>query len=88
MNRKLRILLISIVALCLMADVWVVTKFIIHRPARAVLLDSKPGGATVGFEKMPLGAVDAVVAGVIVVANVGTILFTRKACMRVQRNGA
>jgi hypothetical protein len=87
MNRKLQILLISIVALCLIADVWVVTKFIIHRPARAVVLDSKPGEATVRFEKMPLGAVDAVVVTVIVIANVGAILFTRKAWMRVRRDG-
>ena len=88
MNLKLRVLLISIVALCLIADVWVVSRFIIDRPARAVVLDSRPGEAIVGFEKMPLGAVDTVVVGVIVIANVGAIIVIRKSWMRMRRNGA
>lgn len=88
MNRKLQILLISMLALCLLADAWVITRFIIHRPTRAVVLDSKPGEATVRFEKMPLGAVDAAVVAVIVIANVGVVLLSRKAWMRVRRLGA
>lgn len=82
MTQKSRILLILVVAICLLTDVWAVTRFVIHRPSRAVVVESRPGEATVKFEKMPLGAVDGTVLGTIAIVNVVVVLLVRRARTR------
>jgi hypothetical protein len=78
MTNTRRIFLLLLLALCLLADAWALTRFVASRPARAVVVDAKPGEAVVRFEKMPIGAADGCVLGVIVLTNVLASMYAVK----------
>lgn len=88
MKRLLQMLTIFAIAMCLLVDAWVVVKYVVQKPVRAVVTDSRPGEARVRFEKLPLGASDHIVFAIVVMANIGTVALVRKALVNVRRSGA
>jgi hypothetical protein len=85
MNHTRRLLLLVVIALCLLADAWALTRFAIYRPSRAVIVDARPGEATVKFEKMPIGLLDRCVLGGIGVVNIIGAVYVFRSWKRVGR---
>ena len=79
MNRSSRIAAILLIIVCVAADCWVIERFVINKPKRAVVMASSPGKATVRVESMPLGTIDYAVCMSVLFGNVAAAVVVAKA---------
>ena len=62
--------IVVVVGVLLLADGWIVAKYVLGGPVRATVIDSKRGEATLRFERAPLALADYVLFASIAVAHV------------------